>query len=155
VHLEFSSTRPPGEPAADRRWQRSYWPGGLLLAAGAALHLPGTWPTNLTGQIVALLGGCLLASTFVTRRRLAADTTREPRRWTITDEDLKAANTLGSVRWTWIQVKRVVERPEVYLLYQTDSPHTATFDVPRDTLTPTQDTEFRAFLSTRGLLPTG
>ena len=151
--LEFSSTRAPGPPPrADGRWQRSYWPGGIAFAAGLILYLPDGWPGQLAGQVVAVVGACLLSSALVARRRAAADTGREPRRWTIDDEELRAANGLGSVRWTWIQVKRVVERPEVYLLYQSDSPHTATFDVPRDTLTTAQDTEFRTFLAGRGLL---
>jgi hypothetical protein len=151
--LEFSSTRTPGPPPlSDGRWQRSYWPGGILFAIGLILYLPGTWLGNLAGQVIGIVGGCLLASALVARRRAAADARREPRRWTITEEELKAGSRLSSVRWTWIQVKRVVERPEVYLLYQSDSPHTATFDVPRDTLTPAQDTEFRAFLAGLGLL---
>jgi hypothetical protein len=153
MRLEFSSTRPPGPPPrSDGRRLRSYWPGGALFGAGLLLYLPDTWPGNLTGQVIGLLGGCLLASALVTRRRTAADAHREPRRWTIDDEQLKAGNRLGSVRWTWIQVTRVVERPDVYLLYQSDSPHTATFDVPRDTLTPAEDSEFRSFLVARGLL---
>ena len=150
--LEFSSTRPPGPPAAGRPWRRSYWPGGATVAIGLALLLPDGWGVNVFGQFVAVIGGCLLGSAAVARRRLAADAGREPRHWTIDDDALRSGNRLGSVRWTWIQVHRLVERPEVYLLYQSDSPHTATFDIPRDSLTPAQDGEFRAFLTDRGLL---
>lgn len=151
--LEFSSTRPPGPPAGDRPWQRSYWPGGVIVAIGLALLLPGGLGVNVLGQFVAVLGGCLLGSAVVARRLLAADADREPRLWTINDDGLRSGNRLGSTCWTWTQVRRVVERPDVYLLYQSDSPHTATFDVPRETLTPDQDSEFRAFLTARGLLP--
>jgi hypothetical protein len=149
VRLEFTSARPPWAP--ESRWPHSYWPGGILFAAGLILYLPDRWPAHLAGQIAAIAGGCLLANTAVTRRRAAAP--RDPRQWTITDEELRAANRLGSVRWKWIQVHRVTEHPDVFLLYQSDNPHTAAFDVPRDTLTPEQDNEFRAFLTGRGLLP--
>ena len=151
--LEFSSTRPPGPPSADRAWQRSYWPGGATVAIGLALLLSGGWGVTVLGQFVAVIGGCLLGNALVARRRLAADAGREPRQWTINDNGLRSGNRLGSVHWTWIRVRRVVERPDVYLLYQSDSPHTATFDVPRDPLTPDQDSELRAFLTDRGLLP--
>jgi hypothetical protein len=50
-------------------------------------------------------------------------------------------------------VQRAVELPDAYLLYQSESPHTAAFDVPRGTLTPSQDAELRASLADRGLLP--
>ena len=78
---------------------------------------------------------------------------REPRQWTITDEQLRAGNQLGSVRWNWNQVRLVVEYPEVYLLYQSTLPLTASFDVPRDVLAPEQDAQLRMFLDRRGLLP--
>jgi hypothetical protein len=152
VLLEFTSARPPSS-TSDGRWQRSYWPGAALFAMGLVLYLPDSWLGDLSGQVVAIIGGCLLANTAVVRRRAAAHAQREPRQWTITDDELRVANRLGSVRWAWIQVTRAVERPDVYLLYQSDSPHTAAFDVPRDTLTPTQDSEFRAFLADRGMLP--
>jgi hypothetical protein len=152
VLLEFSSTRPPDPPAPGRPWQRSYWPGGVTVAIGLAPLVPGGWGVNVLGQFVAVIGGCLLVNAVVVRRRLAADAGREPRQWTINDDGLRSGNRLGSCSWTWIQVHRVVERPDVYLLYPSESPHTATFDVPRDTLTPDQDSEFRAFLTDRGLL---
>lgn len=150
--LEFSSTRPPGPPAADRPWQRSYWPGGATIAIGVALLLPAVLGVNVLGQFMAVIGGCLLVSAVVARRRLAADASREPRQWTINDDGLRSGNRLGSVHWTWNQVQRVVERPDVYLFYQSDSPHTATFDVPRAPMTPDQAGEFHAFLTDRGLL---
>lgn len=153
MHLEFSSTRPPGPPTTDRPWQRSYWPGGATVAIGLALFLPDGWGATMLGQFVTVIGGCLLGNAIVARRRLAAVGSREPRQWTITDDGLRSGNRLGSVYWTWNQVHRVVEHPDVYLLYPSDSPHTATFDVPRDALTPDQDSEFRAFLTARGLLP--
>jgi hypothetical protein len=156
MRLEFSSTRAPGPPPlSDGRWQRSYWPGGILFAAGLALYLPALAVISLLGHVAGIAGACLMANALVTRRRAKADADREPRLWTIDDEQLRAANSLGSVRWTWPQVRRVDERPEVYLLYQSDSPHTAPFDVPRDTLTPDQDAQFRAFLAGRGLLAAG
>ncbi|MCU7729072.1 YcxB family protein [Actinoplanes sp. KI2] len=151
--LEFSSARPPGPPAAGRRWPRSYWPGGATVAIGVALVLGGGSGANLLGQLVGVLGCCLLANTAVTRRLVAADANREPRRWAIDDDGLRSGNRLGSVHWTWAQVHRAVEYPDRYLLYQSDNPHTATFDVPREPLTPDQDDEFRAFLTDRGLLP--
>ena len=150
--LEFSSTRPPGPPAAGRPWQRSYWPGGVTIAIGVALLLPDGWGASMFGQFLAVIGGCLLGSAIVARRRVVADAGREPRRWTINDDGLRSGNRLGSVRWTWTQVHRVVEHPDVYLLYQSDNPHTPTFDVPRETLAPDQDNEFRTFLTDRGLL---
>lgn len=150
MRLEFSSARPPGPPPlSDGRWQRSYWPGGLVFATGMAVDVVGA---GWLGQVVGLVGVCLLSSTFVARRHAAADAKREPRRWTITDEELRTVNGLGSVRWTWIQVRRVVEHPDAYLLYQSDSPHSAPFDVPRDGLTAAQEAEFRAFLAGRDLL---
>ena len=153
--IEFASARPPGLPGGGRAWQRSYWPGGVLLVIGLALLIPAGPAPGLPGQILAVLGGCLLGSALVERRRRAAAPDREPRHWTITDVDLRSGNRLGSVWCTWKQVRRVVERPEVYLLYPSDSPHTAVFDVPRGTLTPEQDAEFRAFLAARGLRPAG
>lgn len=150
--LEFSSARPPGPPSVSGRWQRSYWPGGALFAVGLVLYLPDSWLGDIAGQVAGILGGCLLASAAVARRRAAADARRAPRQWTIDDEELRAGNLLGSVRWAWLQVQRVVEHPDVYLLHQSDNPHAATFDVPRDTLTSSQDAEFRAFLAGRGLL---
>jgi hypothetical protein len=150
MRLEFSSTRAPGPPPrADGRWLRSYWPGGVAFGLGLILSVP----SGGLGSVAVLAGACLLTNALVVRRRAAADVEREPRKWTIDDEELRSGNRLGSVRWTWIQVKRVVEHPDAYLLYRSDSPHTATFDVPRDTLTPAEDAEFRAFLSARGLLP--
>lgn len=158
--VEFSSTRPPGLPApADRLWQRSYWPGGAAIAAGlgllianSLLLIPDGPATIVAGQVLAVLGFCLFGIAHVARRRAAADARREPRRWTITDNDLRAGNRLGAVRWTWNQVRRVDVRPEVYLLHQSNSPHTATFDVPRDVLTPEQDAVLRAFMIDRGLI---
>lgn len=159
--VEFSSTRPPGSPApADRLWQRSYWPGGAAVAAGLTVLIadgllltPDGPATNVAGQVLAVLGFCLFGNAHMARRRAAADAHREPRRWTITDNDLRAGNRLGAVRWTWSQVRRVDVRPEVYLLYQqSNSPHTATFDVPRDVLTPEQDAVLRAFMIDRGLI---
>jgi hypothetical protein len=41
---------------------------------------------------------------------------------------------------------------DVCLLYPSGCPHTATFDVPRDTRTPDQDSELRTFLTDHGLL---
>ena len=150
--LEFSSARPPGPPATDRAWQRSYWPGGATVAIGLALLLPGERGVDVLGQFAIVIGGCLLGSALVIRRRIAGDAHREPRHWTINDERLRSGNRLGSTSWSWIQVHRVVEHPDVYLLYQSDNPHAASFDVPRDALTPDQDGELRAFLTDRGLL---
>lgn len=151
--LEFTSTRPPGRPVADRRWQRSYYPAGAAFTVSVLLYVPDSGLANLAGWLLAVAGGCLLGNTIVARRRHSADATREPRHWTIDDEHLRAANRLGSVRWTWTQVRRAEEHPDAYLLYQSDNPHTAAFDVPRDTLTPAQDAELRTLLAGRGLLP--
>jgi len=133
---------------------------GLLPPEPLDLWLGGSAPAGL--RRVGRLGDGWLGS-FLTPdeaadavaqiRRAADDAGREVDPETITDDELRAANSLGSVRWTWPQVRRVVERPEVYLLYQSDSPHTATFDVPRDTLTPEQEAQFRSLLTDRGLLP--
>jgi hypothetical protein len=153
VRIEFSSSRPPGPPVVVPRWQRSYWPGALALIAGLLLYLPPGGLTGLAGWVAALTGGALLGNTVVVRRRQAADATRPPRQWTIDDEELRAGNRLGSVRWRWVQVRDVVEHPEVYLLRQSDNPNSATFDVPRDALTAEQEDEFRAFLAGHGLLP--
>jgi len=67
--LEFSSARPPGMRTAGRPWQRSYWPGGVLFAAGLALRIPGSRLGNLAGQVAVILGGCLLG----VARELGAD----------------------------------------------------------------------------------
>jgi hypothetical protein len=149
MRLEFTSAHRPSTPTGRR--QLSYWPGGLLLAAGLILYLPDSRLGDMAGQVLAVVGGCLLANTMVARRKAAARP--EPRHWTITDEDLEAASQLGSVRWTWTQVQRAEEHPDAYLLYQSESPHTAAFDVPRDTLSPADDAAFRTFLTDRGLLP--
>jgi hypothetical protein len=158
VLLEFSSARAPGPPVTERAWQRSYRPGGLLLAAGLVAYLldtslPDTSLGGLPGQVLTVAGACLVTSALVARRRTAADARREPRRWTIDDEELTAANRLGSVRWSWTQVGRVEEHADAYLLHRDGDPHTAAFDVPRDTLTAAQEAEFRGFLTARGLLP--
>ena len=148
--LEFSSNRPPGPAPAGRRWQRSYWPGGATIVAGLALYPAGGEGTAVLGQLVAVVGCCVLGNAVIARRRLTAATDRESRQWTIDDDGLRCGDRLGSVYWSWIRVHRVVEHPDVYLLFQGAG---ASFDIPRDPLTADQDRELRAFLAGRGLLP--
>jgi hypothetical protein len=160
VLLEFSSARPPGpEPAIDRPWHRSAGPGIAVLAAGAVAIIAGDGAdvlVSLLGAVLAMTGGGMLGTRFARRRRSpGAKPAREPRQWTITDDDLRSGNRRGSVRWAWGWVGRVVDRPDVYLLYHDDAPHGFPFDIPRDSLTADQDGELRAFLIGRGLLPAG
>src|SRR5262249_36060187 len=118
-----------------------------------ALLLPDGMGFNVLGQIVAVLGVCLLCSAVVAHLRLGAGTQRGPRRGPIDDDGVRSGHRPGSTRRGWAPVRRGVGRPEVYLLYQSESMNTATFDIPRDTLTPDQDGEIRALLAARGLLP--
>lgn len=75
-----------------------------------------------------------------------------PRRYLITDEALESSTDLTSTKWDWQVVHRVAVEPESYQFWQTGGPM---FDLPREPLTPDQESELRAFLQARGFLPRG
>src|SRR4051812_47867249 len=104
MHLEFSSARPPGPariPAAPVAG--SYWPGGCTLAGGFVVLTAGQFlglVAGLVGNVLVVTGGGLLGRAFLTRRQAreaaARWPAREPRQWTITEDDLCSGNRLGS-----------------------------------------------------------
>jgi hypothetical protein len=154
MHIEFRSDRPPGPPPApERLWERRLWPGITIAIAGALVYGIGDSPlaiATLSGEAVGTVGVVVIARAITIRRRRT--TVREPRQWTISDDELWSRNRLRSVRWNWSVVERVDELSDVYLLYPEGAPHGFPFDIPRDALTAEQDRELRAVLVDRGLL---
>lgn len=68
------------------------------------------------------------------------------RRFTITDQAMRAEGGGRSIRWSWPAVTRLEEWPETYVLHRADR---TSFPIPRDTLTPEQERELRALFQER------
>jgi hypothetical protein len=71
------------------------------------------------------------------------------RTYVITDEALESSTDLTSSRWNWAAVRRMRIVPVAYVFWTDGS---ASFDLPREPLSPEQDAELRALLSARNLL---
>jgi hypothetical protein len=75
----------------------------------------------------------------------------EPSRWVVSDDGIEISQPASSSTAAWPAFRYVLALPRTYLFVMKDAGDKRTFDIPRETLTPPQDIELRAFLADRGL----
>ncbi|MEV6841860.1 YcxB family protein [Actinoplanes sp. NPDC051411] len=157
--IVFTSSQPALPVGARLRAlrRRALRPAGIESAAAGFVLLAAGWIAGtvlddpiLVGLGVSLGGAALVVAVlaWLLGRPAPRVPVGEPRRFTITDQAMRADGGGRSIRWNWSVVTRLEEWPETYVLYEDER---AQFPIPRDTLTPQQEQDLRVLLDERGL----
>ena len=158
MRIEFTYVREPGyfqDPqlgAADRSSTPRYLFAAVIGVAGVAAA---GIPDNPGGGVA---GACLVAAGLllvVLTRRANRDSVAvpagatSPRRWVITEHGLASSTEVTSVEYQWSAFRQLIVWPQAYLLRTSEG---ILIDIPRQPLTPDDNTALQEVLRSHGLL---
>jgi hypothetical protein len=158
VRIEFTYVREPGyfqDPrlgAPDRSSTPRYIFATVICVAGvAAVGIRDTTGGIVTGASLVAAGLLLVVLTRRASREsvVAPAGATSPRRWVITEHGLTSSTEVTSAEYRWSAFRRLIVWPHAYLLRTSNG---IIIDIPRQPLTPEDDTALREVLTTHGLL---
>lgn len=156
--IEVDSTGAPlyvsGRDRRLRVMARMPWWRLVVAAIPAAVAAAVAWSSR--GPLLAVTAAALLLlpvalGAWLWQRIDTVNTAQPvPRRWTITEDEIRVSAPDATRTWRWAAVVAVATSPDAYLMRQESG---IILDLPRDAMTDSQQGELQRFLTDRGLLP--
>ncbi|MFC4072003.1 YcxB family protein [Actinoplanes subglobosus] len=142
----------------DRRLRvmaRMPWWRLAVATTPAALAAAAAWSARSPLLAIGAAALLLLPVALAARLWQRIDTTVNmappvPRRWTITENEIRVSAPDATRTWRWAAVVAVAASPDAYLMRQESG---IVLDLPRSAMTDSQQGELQRFLTDRGLLP--